>query len=198
MDRKIELQALNCDKWAINGAWKWCRDNGVGADFYTVDPQPFAAELARGSDSGIVASWCAPELFDEVRGKRFRIFHCGDERFCSGPSSATAALTLSAFMGYEHISFYGCRSCLPIGRTSHAYQNQEYQDVLLVETAQGSFYTTPALILQAETLAAAIREFPEQFSDCSGGLLGALVHDPEWEATAMTPSLAELVGAELA
>ena len=96
---------------------------------------------------------------------------------------------LAREMGYEEISFFGCDSSF--GDRTHAYMDESYLSFMKVRCAGQIYDTCLPLLYQALCLAEVMREAPEFFRCCSGGLLAALVSDPDYEAVAVRRSTYE-------
>lgn len=175
------------DIWAINGAWRWCRDSGIDAVFYTVDPEACAVPLAQGAKRAVLAYSCAPELFDSLKGANIQLIDT--HAFITGPSSATTAIIPAIHCGALPITFYGCESSYSNTTRTHAYQNNPSRFWLKVRVGDEVFLTEPALVVQAVELAACIRKWPTLFREQSGGLLRALVNNPEWDAVEVSNDL---------
>jgi hypothetical protein len=176
------LRRWNGDIWAINGAWRWCRDNGIAATFFSVDPDPKIATLIEGADHAIVMPQADPLVFEKMQGKRVELFDATPP----GCSSSTNAPFAAMEMGYTEITFFGC-DCSYSPEKSHAYYHEPNEMGMVVEVGGNSYLTDPAYWVQVEELAALIREFPKQFKELSGGLLRALVQDSFYDVTWVSP-----------
>lgn len=187
-----EIRAFNGDIWAVNGAWRMCRDAGIDAAFITIDPSPEAAELARGASRAILASTVDPSAIKALASNaRVEMFDVGIDDVVHGPTTATAVPHLAIVRGSRRVSFYGCASCFDGART-HAYKSAK-RSRLLIETCRGLFETSPDMLGQAEFLAEIIRAAPDVYSERSGGLLGALVQSPDYDITAATRNIHEAI-----
>jgi len=182
------------DVWAINGAWKWCQQRHIDAVFLTADPGVCAVDLAIGAHRAILATCCAPELFDSLAGSDVRVFTVEDFQPVTGPSTAILALSLSIRSGYKQITFFGCESSYTRDGQTHAYMSLPDKNWLRVKTSDGLIHLTdPPLLMQAILLAPCIREFPNVYKEESGGLLRSLIADSWWDAIEVSHSLNELL-----
>jgi hypothetical protein len=191
LDRHIdEIRMWKGERWAINGAFQWCRSHGIEATLFTIHP---AAENMVGCMKAILAETCEPAVFDGLRGADIRLFRIGaDAPASSGPSSATAALSVAILDGYTDVTFYGTECSFEDGR-SHAYPNDEAQPWVLEVLCDGWHYLTEVeYLLQADCLAAAIRSLPSIYRERSGGLLRAMIAaDGYYDITRVSRSLCE-------
>lgn len=187
-DRLEEIKSWDGDVWAINGAFQWARRHGINATFFTIDAAAVVATLLDGVERAVIASFCHPSVFDRLmsQGAEVHTFDTGSGHGEIGHSatSATASPHAAVICGYSQVVYYGCASNYRDGR-SHTYKQDNFP---LVEIRAGgeTYRTNAAFFGQAEFLAAAIRAAPHVFSERSGGLLGALVADPDYDITAVS------------
>lgn len=181
-----ELRAFDGEVWAVNGAFKWCKDRGIDATFYTVDALPIVSRMAAGARRAVLSHRCDPSTFSAVDGP---IEVWSGEHL--GPSSATTSTLCGVERGHKSITFYGCDSCYSTAADAPNPSPIDCKERIVVRVNGQEFLTNPGLIIQAEFLAEVIRTAPHVFKERSGGLLGALVACPEWEAVAATRSLYE-------
>ena len=92
-------------------------------------------------------------------------------------------------MGFSDISLYGAEGSYELAGT-HAYQDAPEARWMRVSVGGALYVTKAELLLQGVYTAAILREFPAYFHDRSGGLLGALVKDSEWQVDAVSPAMA--------
>lgn len=166
------------DIWAMNGAFHWCRDHGIDAAFFTVDALPQWSFYAEGAKRAIVSTSCDPSLFDVL--KDAEVFTFDQASYIGGSTTATFGPLIGVNAGYGPVSFFGCGSDYA-GGTSHIYENEKISYGMTVSVGGKEYATNAAYFMQAEALAKVIREYPEIFKDKSGGLLAALVENPEYE-----------------
>lgn len=179
-DHLDELRAWEGPIWAINGTWQWLKDRGVKATFFTVDPKPQAwLKLERG-ESALVATVGSAELFASLAGGNVRTFNLGFDDVHTGVTSATAAPHLAVKMGHRSITFFGCDSSFGDYET-HVYPSDVPSDLFLVQASGNEFATKPEFVMQAEDLARLCRELPVFHRNRSGGLMAALIENPEWD-----------------
>jgi hypothetical protein len=179
-----ELAAWDGDIWAVNGAHRWCRDRGIDAAFFTIDPQPVTTLLAVDVERALLATSCDPSLFDALRDADVEAFKLG----LAGATTATAAPLIAAEKGYRSVTFFGCESSY--GGETHAYPHnmRDLKSLMRVRCNGQDFLTTPDMMMQAEFLGELIRAAP-MFEDRSGGLLSAFIASPEIDVIAATQRL---------
>lgn len=184
------------DIWACGSAFHWCCANGIEATFFCVDPQPETASLAVGAKKAILCTSIDPAVFDVLKAAEVEVFDLVHEADTSnhGATTATAAPHLAIQMGYSDVTFFGCESSYPEG-ASHAYHNEAMEHTIRVACNAGCFVTNPGYLLQAEFLATMIRLLPGVLKERSGGLLGAMVQDIEYDITHGSPSLHKVLAA---
>jgi|GEM_PF-2668354 len=166
---------------AINGAWRWCRENGIDAVFFSIDPNPIVAEMARGADKAILAERCDPAAFSSASTTYLYSGTLG------GCSSAGAAIIAGLKSGHTQVTLFGCEANYQQQR-SHAYGNVKSQHELIVKCCGMHFLTTPTLVMQARELAIMILEAQGIVRETSGGFLRAMVNaNCEYDIVACTP-----------
>lgn len=186
-DHLDELRAWNGPIWAINGTWQWLKERGVAATFFTVDPKPQAWLKLEPGESALVATVASDELIRSLMGGHVRTFELGIDHVHSGVTSATAAPHLAIKMGHVSVTFFGCDSSFG-DYTTHVYPVDVPGDLMAVQVGEASFATKPEFVMQAEDLASLCRELPTVCRNRSGGLLAALIENPEWD---LCPDLEE-------
>ena len=182
-----ELRAFDGEIWAVNGAWKVLRHAGIDATFYSVDASEMIAPLCGGARA-ILADVCHPDTFAAVASAEVvsTVVH--------GPTSATASPYVALTRGHTHLTYYGCSSTFTPDGRSHAYK-VERRELLDVACNGKHYITNPTMLSQAEMLAELIRTAPGVFEDRSGGLLSALVADPDYDIIAASKDIHEAIAA---
>lgn len=180
--RVDELRAWRGEIWAINGALPWAVAHGIDAAFFTIDPDtythspsPSFESVSRGGRV-FAAPRCPTEMFDYLVAIGAEIRLIG---LHAGTTGATVAAKLSAFLGYTEVTLFGVESSYH--GTTHAYDEQSIPDLMRVACGACEYLTKPELLLQAQYLAALVRELPGVFRERSGGLLRAIVQAKDIE-----------------
>lgn len=170
------------DVWASGSAYAWCRDNGIKAAFFYIDPDPQPIDCA-GAEKAIIATCVAPAVIDALGSAEIIAFdlYAGPEMSNHGVTTITSAPLLALNMGYREVVFFGADSSYE-GDT-HAYQNTLRQSFAVVRVGDEAFVTDAELLMQGELLAHVIRAYPTLFRERCGGLLGALVKDLDYDIT---------------
>lgn len=190
-DRVKELQSWDGDIWAINGAFHWCREHGIYARFFTIDPLPSVAKFCTGADRAILSMNCDPTVFAALVGADVQAVRFGDDGVAHGSTTATAAPCLAVEMGYDSVTLFGCESSY-VG-TTHADRDDPQKSLLMVECGGEQFLTSPQMLMQAETLSEMVRGAPRFVFERSGGLLAAMVSNPEVDVIAASKAFHESI-----
>lgn len=190
--REDEIRAFDGDVIAVNGAYGWCAQRGIKATFFSVDPHPIVTSWVKGVERAILSSCCDPAAFDAMAGGETYIVDIGPGGRKGGTSTVSYIPSIAASMGYRTVTFYGCESSYPEGRT-HAYMHEAREEEMRVECAGEEFFTAPDFYIYAQELSYLIRAFPEFLFERSGGLLAAMVRDPEHDITWISPGLRKIV-----
>ncbi|HYF54043.1 MAG TPA: hypothetical protein VEA41_07280 [Salinarimonas sp.] len=183
------------DIWAINGAWDVLRANGIKSTFFAIDPLPVIAKFAvSGPSDAILATRCDPAVFDAMKG-RVRVVDLDDPttKFAGGTTAATWAPYIGLRAGHKRIAFFGCEGSFPPDASTHAGWSDGLYELIVVSCDGKEFGTQPSLLVQAEMLADMVAWAPHVFEDRSGGLLSALINDPDYEVTGVCQELAALM-----
>lgn len=163
--------------WAINGTWRWCEENGIDAALFTIDPLFIDA-----APIGIYADICDPPT---VAASEFaHVFKV--DGLARGTTSATACPHLAIQLGYRHVTFFGCEGSFA-GQT-HTFKNIGGARLWIMANGR-EWETNPQMFMQCEVLAEIIRMAPNVFCEKSGGLLGAMIADPDIDMVAGTAGI---------
>ena len=206
-----ELRAWSGDIWACGSTFQWCRTNGIKATFFAVDPLPEVEAMTEGAETAIIAESVNPLVITALKasGAKTELFELIETSDMTnhGTTAATCTPYIAIEVGYRDITYIGCESsfteCLMrpedpgahiyFTGDSHAYKNDwdggDNQKVIIrVKVGEQAFITDPRFLNQAEYLARMIRVLP-LFKERSGGLLRALVKNPEFDITHGTQPL---------
>ena len=127
--------------FALNAAAGFLLENGIKPDYQVlVDPRPDNTIILAPVDRYLIASQCAPEVFDYLHGKNVTLFHvAGSAMFLNNKTAIAGSITvglstmcLVATMGYRNIHLYGYDSSYE--EDHHAYpQAQTEQEATQLE-----------------------------------------------------------------
>ncbi len=159
IDELREAIFRGCRVCAVNGSYDWLIEHNFKPDMAVLlDARPDNAEFVRQSVPGckyLLASQCAPAVFDVVEGRDVYVFHAlsyddeespildayynGRNRYApvTGGSTVTIrALSLLRMLGFLRLDVFGFDSCW-MGHVHHAYpQVLNNQDKRLVITVK--------------------------------------------------------------
>jgi hypothetical protein len=162
---------------SINATRPWLEvEHGIQTTMIVIDPLPVIAKFVHGATSALIATRCAPEVFDAARLTQVRTFEApGDVTLRS--CTASTAIELAWRLGFRNIALYGCESSYKGGR-SHAYRHED-RDTIVVRAGGKDYVTAPDYWMQAKEIADTIRMAPGCIKERGGGLLRAMIHDKD-------------------
>lgn len=191
-DHIEELRAFDGERWISASAFKWCAEHGIDGWFYNAHPRPLVKPLAVGVKKALLWDSTDPSVFQTIQGADVRVFPLkhGATDIDHGITTVTCAPTMAVRAGFKDITFFGCDSSWPAGASTHTYEdNAGIGYRIRVRCGGEDFDTSPHYLAQAEYLATVIRSIPKVFKERSGGLLRAMVKDPEYDITHGTMDL---------
>lgn len=183
------LKAWDGEVWAINGTYRWCMDRGIEATLVVIDPHPIVLRWAKGAHKAIVGDTCDPEVFELLKGADVRQIRIAADGIKGTSSTATMVPFLAGHTSAAGVTFFGCESSF-VG-DSHAYMHEERDDQLIITAGDGDYLTYSDFLLQARELSAMIRALGGYLTEESGGLLRALVKNPEHRIKWISQAYAE-------
>lgn len=176
-DHIDELKNWDGEIWAINGAARWCHLQGIKASLFSITPVAPEPWTLVGIKRAILSYECDPSLFDALVGHA-EVY--AFDRDGHGPTSPCAVPALMMKAGFKEVSFFGCEACY--GEETHAYQNIPSAEDMIVAIGGTAYRTNAGYFMQTQILAKLIGAIPEILKDRSGGMLSALIADPEgWD-----------------
>lgn len=193
VDRLDEIREFS-DIWAINGACGFLRERGIESTLLTLDPCDFLAPRVAGATKALLATRCHPDVFKALDGADITVFDAVNDTengLWASCSSVTVAFHLATVLGYRQSVFFGCEGSF--SERSHAYMDeQELQDFRFVVECDGRQYVTaPDLYMLTMQMAVFFRlAVNDSFTERSGGLLRALIANPEHEIVKVSRQLA--------
>ena len=190
-----ELRAFPGQIWAINSTAKWLQERGVPCTFIAIDPGPVHT-LTPWGKKALLATSCHPDLrthFEDVQ--LFDLVETHTDGIAGGTTCASRALHLAIHQGYYDIHLWGCDSSFQPGR-DHVDRHEEWPEQVIVRANGKRFLTILEWVMQAECISQLLRMAPTVFYNHSGGLLAAMVEDPDgWEVEAVSAALKEAMDA---
>jgi hypothetical protein len=147
------------------------------------------------ADKAIVEISCDPDVFEVLKDAEVYTFDTDQENggIAGAASTASCAPHLAIRMGYRSVKFFGCESSY-LPNKSHAYMDEDRKEQMIIRCGNHDFLTAPDLFLQAIGLSQYIRDVPEFLSNEDGGLLTAMVQNPEYQVLWMSQGLVDLFG----
>ena len=181
--------------WAINGTWKWCRDNSIKAIFFSIDPTIMVMPYVRGMgiERAIIATHCHPDVVAELL-KTASIL-AFDHNDAHGPITASAAPLTAAKVGHNSVTFFGCEG--NFSNRSHVDRDSDHENRMLIKCDGRLWNTTAEFMIGLEALSLVIREIEKAvpgFIKVRGdGLLSAMIRDSEWDCIKVTRKMAATI-----
>jgi hypothetical protein len=141
-----------------------------------------------GVERALVATQTDPGVFAMLAGAKVEVFDLVEDLKCAhGVTTASCAPMLSVLMGYRDVSFFGCEG--DYRNSTHLYMNADDPYMMRVKCAGEEFLTGAEFLMQSEFLSGVLREYPDMYHDRSGGLLAAMLRDPEYDVTHISKTL---------
>lgn len=182
---KYTLQSWPGTIWAVNGAWRWCKENGIKAVFFSFDASPVVAKFAAGADRAIISHRADPSVYAGLTGE----FWVGTTKE-GGSTSVGAAIACGIACGSQSITLFGCEASMQPDST-HIYMHQTADDDMVVWCNGMHFYTTARMFIGCVEIQNMIKACPI-VRECSGGMLRAMVETKEKpKVVGCSPSLHE-------
>ena len=185
-----ELQAWHGDVWGINHTAGWLVENGIDAMMVSVDPQPWTppANVRR----ALLATCADPSVFEQLAGKDVKAFDLHETALggiFGGCTTATRMPILALRMGYTDISFFGCEGSYSGDRDHVDRHNGEAME-LIIRAGGNDYRCETGLLIQCQDFAAIFGTFGNFFKNRSGGLLKAMIENPDtWEIVAVSAAM---------
>ena len=186
-----QLRANGVKLIAINGAYKWCLDNGITPSaMVMVDARKFNARFTQPvveECKYFIASQCDPSVFKGLPKDRTYVWHTQAEEITEmleaqfeecypvpgGSTVLLRAIPLFRMLGFKRFHIFGCDSCLEED-AHHAYEQIENDDELVipVNVSGKIFNCHPWMVSQAQEFIDLIRMIGDEIElEVYGGLL---------------------------
>lgn len=192
VDHLDEIQEFT-DIWAINGACGFLREHGIESTLLSLDPCDFLAPRVVGAKKALLATRCHPDVFKALEGADITVFDAVNDTengMWASCSTATVVFHLATVLGFRKTVFYGCEGSY--SEKTHAYMDEaELQDYrFLVECGGKLYLTAPDIYMLTQQMAFFFRNaINESFTERSGGLLRALIQNPEHDIVKVSRAL---------
>ena len=185
-----ELRDWDGDIWGINGTVNYLTANGIESTLISVDPG-YVNDTMNAKDA-LLSAACEPKLFDQFAGRvqRFFINPHPEAQFVviGGCTTATRAPLLGLLIGYVDITFYGCEGSYE--GNSHVYADKKSACEMYIWAGGRDYRTDPEALMQCENLSAFLTKFPHIYKEKCGGLLRAVMENPDtWTTTHVSGEL---------
>jgi hypothetical protein len=180
----LDVEALRTwpgDIWAINRTADYLLDQGIDCTLFTVDPVETHSTAAK----RLLASCCDPKLF-QGQIEVFDLSEHANDGVSGGTTSATRAPVLAFKMGYPGVVLFGCESSFT--DVDHIDRNEQNPVQLIIRADGKDWKTSPQMMVQAEELVWLLKH-SKNLEERSGGLLRAMLNDPDWEVVAVSSEL---------
>ena len=179
---------------ALNGAYKALCSIGVIPQYYAqLDARPVNTNFVESPNENttfLLASQCAPEMFDALAGQKVKVFHLNTPTtklvfkdaglyFGGGSTIGSTAIALGAALGYRAIAILGYDSSF-VGDKSHVVDQPQNAGTpkLDVWVDDRRYISTPAMAKQVEEFRPWVRELTKVFTDLDVRLFGeGLLYD---------------------
>lgn len=186
-ERLQQVRDSQHDKWIIGSAFRWWHEQGVSGTFFSVHPSPAALVNIPGVQRAILATQTDPAVFDALQTAKVEVFDLESLGGAHGCTSAACAPMLAIQMGYREVTFFGCDGDYSAG--THAYMDVPDPYKMQVKIGRRKFLTGAEFLMQSEFLSSIMRAAPTIYRNQSGGLLAAMVEDPNYDVTHISRTL---------
>jgi hypothetical protein len=185
-----ELREFDGEIWAVNGTWRYLKENGIESTFYSIDPHPTAIlNMAKCATKAVLACCVDPAVFDAIDNVSLACI--GEDEIQHFTTSAATAPMIAAKRGHKHVTFYGCDGSFQDGKT-HVDKSVK-QNLMWVECGGEEFVTSPQMLMQTESIFAMADKFPQYITVRGDGFLSALVKEKDYTVTHVSPALNEVL-----
>lgn len=175
------LRNFDGEIWAINEAWQWCKEHGIEATLYIIDPNPKLADHCEGVEKAILGDTVHPRVFDALYWADIQIAPLRGDNIQATISAAATAPFIAGRIGHTHLTFFGCDGSFT-GQT-HLYKDIGSLNTVWVECGGKEYMTTSQYIMGTEFIAKVARLLPTWISTADDGFLSALIEHGDYTAT---------------
>ena len=190
------LQKWDGDVFAVNDTAGYLSDNGVECYLYSIDGSEVPFKVGKNVAGALFASRVHKKQFAQIKkmGKPIRIFDLTEDCRMRGIEGGVTGVCrtphLLLSMGYQGIAFFGVDGSFEGDMTHTSGDSDSAKDNMIIVRAAGKDYVTHAgFMLQNEWLAEKVERHSKFLTIMSGGLLPAMVADPNWSVIAVADDL---------
>ena len=188
------LRAWEGDIFAINDTAKFLSDNGIPCYVYSIDGTTIPFKIGPLVKGAVFATRVNRIQFRQFTRSTIRVFDMYEDNknggIEGGPTGVCRTPHLFLKMGYRGMVFFGVEGSF-YGKTHlGGNRNDAFWNMVIVRINGMDYVTNAAFIMQCEYLATTIKKYPTLLTNASGGLLDAMLKDPDtWEVVAVTGDL---------
>jgi len=196
LEKIKELRAKGVKLITINGAYKWCIDNGLTPSaMVMLDAREFNSRFTKpvvDDCKYFLASQCNPKAFEGLPKDRTYLWHTQAEflndelakqfeAWYPVPGGSTVllrAIPLFRMLGFKRFHLFGCDSCLEENE-HHAYEQKENDKQLVIPVnVDGKIFScNPWMMCQAQEFIEIVKMLGDEFEleIYGGGLLSYIL-----------------------
>lgn len=191
LDEIREQRALGRPIVAVKGAHDLLCENGIIPDlFISIEPRDRRNNIKHANDETIylLASRCAPEVFDHLKDRKVMLFHAlghpeenkvfentGKSLLLGGSTSGLRAIFVMYWLGFRKFILYGYDSCLNDAGDKRFDGSKAGQTVDIIVSGR-RFLANHAMAAQAQEFQTIFQVLPEAQLDIRGDGLLAWIH----------------------
>ena len=190
--------------FATNGAAAYLEAHGIVPDYHVmVDARPENAQFVAKPNKAtkyLMASQCAPEVFENLRGQDVTVFHCLTEGMQEllgavkdkpvvliggGTTVGMKAMLLAELMGFRTLQLFGMDSCYS-GDQHHAYAQPLNDGERIIDAVYGdrAFKCAAWMVGQAQDFIDFLQRFTGTVQVAGDGLLAHIAREGVEESAA--------------
>jgi hypothetical protein len=191
-ERLDELREWDGPIWAINRTPDYLAANGISSALVTVDACDNPGEFCspESVNSALFSAWCNPAIVDRYADATVvEMFPLYPNGVVGTTTTAGCMAMVAARMGYRSVTLFGCEGSFVV--SDHVDRHEARPEQFIIRAGGMDYRTTPALLMQCDELSRLFRDVPQFLKERSGGLLRAMVADPDWLTVAVSDPLAE-------
>lgn len=191
-----KLRDWDGDIFAVNDAAGALSDRGISCYMFSIDGSPIKFKSGKNVKGAVFSTRVNRNQFKQFKFDDIRIFNMAEddniEGIEGGPTGVCRAPHLFLKMGYAGVEFFGCEGSF-FGRSHLDSDHKDAYGNMMVVRVKGTDYITHAgFMLQCQFLSKYLIEYPKIFRSHSGGLLQAMVDNPDtWSVVAISDSIKE-------